>query len=235
MLAETPTLRIYAGDLAAYNAGILHGAWIDLLDNGAAKSADDLQAEIWAMLRRSPCPNVRRARYHCAECDESVTATVSYDAAEPAPTHDCEHCGEPAPLAETFASAEEWAVHDYDGAFPSFGEYPGLDALVTYAELVVDAGDDRDLPADAVCAIVDHFGRDYIDEAREAIEDRYHGHYSSLVEYAEQYADDVGLFENVNDTVRRYFDFEAFARDMELGGDVITIEGDGGIYVFGGH
>ena len=47
----SPTPRIYVADLAAYNNGTLHGAWID-----AAQSPDEIQAEIDAILAKSPEP-----------------------------------------------------------------------------------------------------------------------------------------------------------------------------------
>lgn len=42
--------RIYVASLADYNAGRLHGVWIDL----DGKDTDDVRAEITAMLKRSP-------------------------------------------------------------------------------------------------------------------------------------------------------------------------------------
>ena len=45
----TTTPRIYVACLAAYNAGTLHGAWID-----ADQSAEAIWAEIRAMLATSP-------------------------------------------------------------------------------------------------------------------------------------------------------------------------------------
>lgn len=46
--------RIYAACLASYNSGILHGKWIDC----DGKDGDGLRAEIAALLRTSPEPNV---------------------------------------------------------------------------------------------------------------------------------------------------------------------------------
>ncbi|MFZ5895540.1 MAG: antirestriction protein ArdA [Myxococcota bacterium] len=46
-MAETP--RIFVACLAAYNAGMLHGEWIE-----AAQTAEGIEAEIRSMLARSP-------------------------------------------------------------------------------------------------------------------------------------------------------------------------------------
>ncbi len=45
-----PETRIYVASLSDYNAGTLHGEWIDL----QGKDVDDVHAEIQAMLRSSP-------------------------------------------------------------------------------------------------------------------------------------------------------------------------------------
>lgn len=42
-------IRIYVADLAAYNAGHLHGIWID-----ATLELDEIQARVSAMLEASP-------------------------------------------------------------------------------------------------------------------------------------------------------------------------------------
>lgn len=52
--------RIYVACLAAYNSGILHGAWIDC----EGKDADDLQEEVNAMLASSPVPNAEEWAIH---------------------------------------------------------------------------------------------------------------------------------------------------------------------------
>lgn len=134
---------------------------------------------------------------------------------------------------EDVPSAEEWAVHDYDGLPSSLGEYPGLQAIADYVELI-EAADDRGLDADVVAAVVAHFSGD-VSEAKDAIKDNYAGGFSSLTHYAEDYIESTGMLDGVNDTVARYFDFEAFGRDLELGGDVYTINAGATVHVFHSH
>jgi Antirestriction protein (ArdA) len=43
--------RIYVACLAAYNAGYLHGEWIDVTDT------DSINEQVQAMLKASPIPN----------------------------------------------------------------------------------------------------------------------------------------------------------------------------------
>ena len=54
-----PTIRIYVADLAAYNAGHLHGIWID-----ATIELDDMQAQINAMLAASPVVGAEEHAIH---------------------------------------------------------------------------------------------------------------------------------------------------------------------------
>ena len=51
--------RIYVADLAAYNAGTLHGVWID-----ADQDADAIEAEVKAMLAKSPEPGAEEWAIH---------------------------------------------------------------------------------------------------------------------------------------------------------------------------
>jgi antirestriction protein len=76
-------------------------------------------------------------------------------------------------------------------------------------------------------------------EILDRFEDAYLGHWSSVEEYAEDLADNVGLWKEgmAPDSLSPYvrFDYEAFARDLELSGDITTSEGDGGVYIFEGN
>jgi len=50
---------IYVACLAAYNAGMLHGKWIE-----AEQSTDDLQAEVFEMLHQSPISDAEEWAIH---------------------------------------------------------------------------------------------------------------------------------------------------------------------------
>lgn len=52
-------MRIYVACLAAYNAGRLHGAWID-----ASSDVDEMQEAIDAMLKASPAPGAEEWAIH---------------------------------------------------------------------------------------------------------------------------------------------------------------------------
>jgi len=46
----------------------------------------------------------------------------------------------------------------------------------------------------------------------------------TATEYAEEYIEDCGLLSELPENLRYYFDVEAFARDMVLGGDITEVE-----------
>lgn len=59
MTMTTAEIRIYVACLAAYNDGILHGVWID-----AVQQANDIWEEISKMLAASPIPNAEEWAIH---------------------------------------------------------------------------------------------------------------------------------------------------------------------------
>ncbi len=67
--------------------------------------------------------------------------------------------------------------------------------------------------------LLDHFSD--IDEARKAADENYCGCYKSLADYAEELTDQTT---QIPESLTYYIDYEKMGRDMELGGDVFTIE-----------
>lgn len=109
--------RIYVADLAAYNAGKLHGTWIDL----EFKDEDEIGEEIAELLRKSPCPNVE---IDCPSCEGD----------DPEDCATCKGSG-------TVPSAEEFAIHDHEGLGDLVGEYSSISEIVELAQLISDHGD----------------------------------------------------------------------------------------------
>ena len=105
--------RLYVACLASYNNGVLHGRWVDV-----GQDAEAIQTEIAVILRESQFPNVK---VDCPECDGAG----------------CDECGDTGKVA----SAEEWAIHDYEG----FGEIhlsenPDLDKVAELAAAIEEIG-----------------------------------------------------------------------------------------------
>ena len=128
--------------------------------------------------------------------------------------------------------AEEWAIHDYEGFGPlRLGEYETLETVARLARAIAEHG-----PAPMHWAdLVSNTDEATLDE----FDNVYQGHWESLTAFADSLWDDCGyegvLDEVIPEGLRSYvrFDAEAYARDLELGGFIVSSEGDGGVYIFG--
>jgi len=123
--------------------------------------------------------------------------------------------------------AEEWAIHDYEG-FGGYkvGEHEDLDDLVELADLLTEHGEV------AVAAIENEV---HVERIKLLCEHGFMGEYRSKEEWAEEYLVDTGSLPD-NRLVRDYFNYKAFARDCEIGGDVQFVEvGYNKVLVFDGH
>lgn len=115
--------------------------------------------------------------------------------------------------ASPIPDAEEWAIHDYEGfEGVSISEYAGIDSVAEKAAFIVEHGK---LGAELIA----HFGE--LEEAREAISDRYHGEYADLSDYVQEITEECLT---IPESLRFYIDWKAMARDAEMNGDLITIE-----------
>ena len=67
----------------------------------------------------------------------------------------------------------------------------------------------------------------------EGMIEAYGGSYESKEHWAEEYLDDSGQLDQIPSNLRYYFDYQSFARDCELGGDVDFFrDSDGELHVF---
>ncbi|HXE54663.1 MAG TPA: antirestriction protein ArdA [Tepidisphaeraceae bacterium] len=128
--------------------------------------------------------------------------------------------------------AEEWAIHDYDG----FGnvqltEYEDVSRVAELAALIAEHGG-------LFASLAAHFGgTSGIEDAQRYMEEGYCGAFDSLEEYAEQFVDECysSEIEKLPEFIRYHIDYQGIARDLELNGDVFTIEHDHRVHVFCGN
>jgi antirestriction protein len=128
--------------------------------------------------------------------------------------------------------AEEWAIHDYDG-FGSvrLSEYEDLNKVAALGTLIAEHGQ-------LFGKLAAHFGGvDGIEEARRYIKEGYCGAFDRLQDYAhdlveECYGSEIG---ELPEFISCHIDYEAIARDLELCGDVFTIEHEHQVHVFHAH
>ena len=192
--------RLYVACLASYNNGVLHGRWVDV-----DQDADSIRSEIAAILRESQYPNVK---VDCPECDGAG----------------CNECGDTGRVA----SAEEWAVHDYEGFGEiHLGENPDLDKVAALAAAIEEHGE----PFLAWAANASD-NRDPND-----FQEHFSGEWDGLEDYVVDFWEHSGWKPEEDNRQwwhpTRYIDWEGMARDLQLNGDVWTAQSsDFKTYVF---
>lgn len=120
-------------------------------------------------------------------------------------------------------SDPELMFQDFEGFPRSFYSESSIPAEL-FAWLELDE-DDRELLGvyqNAVDTAAD------IDTAREA----FCGKYDSEADWAEQFLDDTGGLEGVPEHLKNYIDYEAYARDARLGGDMVFVRFEGELWAF---
>lgn len=125
---------------------------------------------------------------------------------------------------EEFSSLDEFMeaarkAHDDEAdpelMFQSYSDIPS--SLIGESHVSSDLWEMLDeMDYDAACAYVECFGSWDKDQFRE----RYLGEFDSARDYVEQYLEETGQLDSLPDWAQSYFDFEAYARDLQLGGDI---------------
>ncbi len=128
--------------------------------------------------------------------------------------------------------AEEWAIHGYSG-------FEGLD-LDEYVSLqhVAEAVEFLREHRPAIAGLVNHLGGlENLDDARRYMEEGYRGSFDSLTDYVSEFVEDCygEVLKSLPEFLRYHIDYEGIAHDMELSGDVFTVECDHKVHVFDAH
>jgi antirestriction protein len=115
--------------------------------------------------------------------------------------------------ASPIPDAEEHAIHDYEGFEGTrISEYTGIETIAKLAAFITEHGA-------LGGAVLAHYNND-LDEAQEAIIERYHGCFTSLADYVQDMTEDSMT---IPQALQYYIDWQAMARDAELNGDLFTI------------
>lgn len=122
--------------------------------------------------------------------------------------------------------SEEYAIHDYEGfGGYTLSEYEGIDAAHDIACFIAEYPDFGG-------ELLNHFGGD-LNDARTAAEENYCGCYKSLANYAQELTEETT---QIPESIAYYIDYERMGRDMDLNGDVFTIEaGYETVHIFWNH
>ncbi len=121
------------------------------------------------------------------------------------------------------ASAEEWAIHDYEGFEGApLSEYSSFETIAALAEFIEERGE-------LGGKLLEHFGGD-LGDASAAFED-YAGEHKSVADFAQDLTEETGP--EIPKQLEYYIDWQAMGRDMEMSGDIFTIQtGFDEIHVF---
>lgn len=122
--------------------------------------------------------------------------------------------------------AEEWAIHDFEGFGElRLGEYESLERIADIAAGIAEHG-----PAFTAWLSYDE-GRDSSDSA--AFMDAYRGEWDSLRVYAEDYAEQTGMYDAADRAGSPYVvvDIDMLTRDLDIELYSVT-SGHGTVYVF---
>ncbi|MBL4853598.1 MAG: antirestriction protein ArdA [Robiginitomaculum sp.] len=108
---------------------------------------------------------------------------------------------------------EEWSIHDYEN-------FQGVtidenDSFARVVEIAEFLGDCPDFGG----KLLENYGGD-IEDAESALE-RYNGEYESLADFAQELTESTT---QIPDSLKYYIDYKSMARDMEMSGDVFSIE-----------
>lgn len=254
-------MRVYIACLASYNAGILHGEWIDL----DGLDADDLREKIADMLRRSPCPNVE---VPCPECggnpwaagdghgtthhstrDDAVRATLAaLDRAQDEERLGSDFFIEKGLAKRAIASGADVA---YVGR-ARFGVWlvgcetcGGTGTVPSAEEWAVHDYDDfpnlGEYPSierliEVAEAISKHGEamRVWLDSTGsvEGFEDAYYGTAESWEDFVARLLEETGALAEVPEHLQYYFDYAAYARDLKIDGWWAEYGADGRMHFF---
>ena len=123
------------------------------------------------------------------------------------------------------AEAEEWAIHDYDNfGCLQLGEYENIEHINNIA-LFIEKHEEVGI------AVLEYFND--LEQATTTIEDCYIGNYKSTSHYAQEFIEETC---DVPTNLAFYIDYEKLANDMEMNGDIISIErGFEDVYIFNNY
>jgi antirestriction protein len=111
--------------------------------------------------------------------------------------------------------AEEWAIHDFEGFYPySLSEHESFEDVSAMAKLIAEHGE-------IAGYVLDNFGGN-IEESKNALENCYRGQHTEAAHFAQEDFEESGI--EIPDALKYYIDWESKAQDMEINGEIFTIE-----------
>lgn len=125
---------------------------------------------------------------------------------------------------------EEYFITDYECDFYEVGEYENLDTLNEIAERIEELDEEE---SKVVKALMSELGYT-LDEAIEKVNNgdyRIYSECNDMTDIAYEVVEECGYLNNVPENVARYFDYEAFGRDLGIEGTYIFTDDNEAIEV----
>lgn len=126
---------------------------------------------------------------------------------------------------------EEYFITDYECDFYEVGEYENLDTLNEIAERIEELDEEE---SKVVKALMSELGYT-LDEAIDKVNSGDYSIYSDcndMTDVAYAVVEECDYLRNVPETVARYFDYEAFGRDLGIEGTFIFTDDNEAIEVY---
>ena len=118
---------------------------------------------------------------------------------------------------------EEYFITDYECDFYEVGEYENLDTLNEIAEKLNELEEEESTFAKALMSECGYT----LDEAIEKVNNgdyRIYSDCNDMTDVAYEVVEECGYLNNVPENVARYFDYEAFGRDLGIEGTFIFLD-----------
>lgn len=112
---------------------------------------------------------------------------------------------------------EEYFISDYEAPF-TIGEYDNIDDLNEKVEILKEFNYNE-------IEVIETYLNEVNDDIDEAINVIHNGEYMlfedcrNMAEVAERYLEETGMLHDMDDILARYFNYEAFGRDMAIDGN----------------
>lgn len=127
---------------------------------------------------------------------------------------------------------EEYFITDYECDFYEIGEYENIDTLNEIAEKIDNLDEEQE---QVVKVLMSECGYD-LDDAIEKAESgdyRIYADCNDMTDVAYAVVEECDYFRNVPETVARYFDYEAFGRDLGIEGSFHFLDNGDCIEIIG--
>lgn len=117
--------------------------------------------------------------------------------------------------------AEEYAIHDFELPF-KISEGEDLEEVVEMVELCEEHGN-------AAALAIDY--QSELSYAKDMLEN-YAGEHDSVEAFAEEFLESTGELNEIPERLRNYFDFAAYAHDLDCNGDITVLQNGSKVHVF---